>query len=204
MSSSLTRLDVCEWTAHREDPAAVDASKDRRARWYFAFSEVLGWLMLPFSGIFLIPAMNGVPMPPLVLIAVCLVMPLAVLVAVLRFRALRKITGAPILADVQGVIEATAEIFAYQRACFREVLEAPDIDRATRAELRKEEEQWSKSVWQLRRTLLRHCELAALAQRYGWTRTRDRQARKIVEMCSIVCNGFLESTESERASGNLE
>ena len=105
------RLDVLTWTLHAEPPAAVDAQADRHARWWFVTSELLGWFGIPFFALAVVPSINDVPtLDPYVLIVASALWLVLALGGVLRFRALRRRTGAPVSAELRDLLEATATL----------------------------------------------------------------------------------------------
>lgn len=189
-SPPLTRLDVTTWTVHDESPAAVDAAADRRARWYFVFGEVSGWVfVLLLLLVVAAPSVTDVPASALlaVLVVMAALVPAAV-VTVLRHRALRRHTGAPVVGDLHEVLAATAVLVAQRREVFGRLAAFTDVDPSDRAEAARLAKRGFGQLRRLSRHVLRHCELAALAERHGWTGTRDRQVAKIVEMCSTIAS----------------
>lgn len=163
----------------------MDESADRRARIHLAWAEMSGWVFLALLVLSVLPSLNG--LAPVVLLLALVVFP-AVLVSLVRHRALRKITGAPVIGELREMIEPTAEMIAAHRAMYDEMLSmgAGDADAATRAEARQAAARGLKAQRQLRRHMLRHLELAALYERWGWSWARARYARKIAETVLIL------------------
>lgn len=155
------RLDVLTWTLHAEPPAAVDAQADRHARWWFVTSELLGWFGIPFFALAVVPSINDVPtLDPYVLIVASALWLVLALGGVLRFRALRRRTGAPVSAELRDLLEATATLRLSPQ-------EHPHSHRTTATDTRH---------------LLRHLELVTLADQHGWEWLRTGQLRASLQL----------------------
>ncbi len=203
-TAGLARLDPVTWAFHPEPPSAVDAAVDRRARNHLAWSEMTGYLVLVLFVVALVPPVRELALVAL-LPMLLLVFPTAI-VSVFRHRALRKITGAPVVGELQPVIQPTAEILAADHATFQQLLamRPEDTNPATLAEARQIGTSGLKDQRKMARHLVRYFELAALYERWGWNWPRAHYVRKLNDFVLTFTKPRIAKMESDEQQHNTE
>lgn len=135
---------------------------------------------------------------------------LLALLLMLRHRSLRLRTGAPIIEDTREILEHTAAMLAYQQTLFGHLCQQDYRGSLMGLRARRLGYGGQRTLRQLRGHLLRHCELAALADQFGWQRLRDRHVRMLASVCVRLAEGprritdVPEAATSEQAAASPE
>lgn len=200
------RLEVRTWTYHPEPPSAVDAAMDRKADRVFTIGRVCQWASVVFAVGLLLPALLDLVDLPLVALAGGGLAFIASLVTGLWHQRLRKRTGVPVVPILEQTLEPfatmmTASREAYELALEDDPSEYPHEDVQSMRELQSAARKARAALRKITRVLSRHfimrCELAAQADRRGWTWLRNRHARTIANLVMQVSSRQASNAEED-------
>lgn len=195
------------WTYHAEPPSAVDAALDRRADRVFTTGRVCQWASAVFAVGLLLPALLGLMKIPLLAMASGILAFIASLVASLWHQQLRKRTGLPVVPLLEETLQPFAEMMTASREAYEIALEDdPEFlreDAQTLRELQSAAQKAKTAQRKITRVLSRqfsmYCELAAQADRRGWTWLRNRHARTIANLVVQVSSKQANATDEDTA-----
>ena len=185
------RLDVTTWTFHPEPPSAVDADLDRKTDRLFTAARAFQWATAVFSVGFLLPALFDLVDLPLIALAGGVFAFAASVVTGLRHQKLRKRTGLPVVPALEETLEPFATMMSASRETYELALEDDPAEcsheeaqnlRELQSAAQKAMTAQRKITRVLSRQFTMHCELAAQADRRGWTWLRKRHARAVANL----------------------
>lgn len=183
---------------HPDPPSAVDAARDRKTDRVFTAGRVFQWMSVVCFVGFLLPALLDLDRAavPLITLAVGLLAVVASIVTGLWHQRLRKQTGLPVVPVLEGTLEPFAAMMSANREAYELALEEdpefaqedPQSLRQLQAAARKARKAHGKITRVLDRQFTTRCELAAQADRRGWTWLRDRHVRTIANLVMQVAS----------------
>ncbi len=205
MNADSGRLDVSTWTYHAEPPSAVDAALDRRADRVFTTGRVCQWASVVFAVGLLLPALFDLVDLPLAALAGGVFAFAASLVTGLWHQKLRKRTGLPVVPVLEETLEPFATMMSASREAYELALEDdPEFLREDEQTLRELQSAAQKAMAAQRkvtrvlsRQFIMYCELAAQADRRGWTWLRNRHARTIANLVLQVSSKQASATDED-------
>lgn len=180
-------------------PSSVDAGGDHAGARWMAFYWAWSWAWAVYLVTAFLPSLFGVPtLEPWLLIALFVAGPAVMLLALQRWRKIRRTTGYPVIGELAEVVDVGAALFQYYDELFQADLSGlPTRERVQMARSRRKAQRGMRTV---RNQMLIQTETAALGERWGWDWLRRRSTAKVTKVVAQMWRSY----EAARASRDDE